>query len=202
MTSGHMSLSEMSSCDGGQLRYRWQISPFLFDDPPFDPSAAPYSGDERVVVAWMLDYQRYVLLRKLDGINDEQARRTVTAGDLTMLGLARHLAFVEQFWFGHIFLDAVGRSEDWLYDDTDDPDIDLHPGAQDSLAEAIDQLHTQIRRARGLVNSTPFDSVAVNGRGELSINLRWILVHLAQEYARHCGHADLIREAVDGRTGD
>ena len=92
----------------------------------------------------MLDDYRYVLLRKLDGINNEQARRAVTAGDLTMLGLARHLAFVEQFWFGHIFLDAVGSTEDWLYDDNEDPDVDLHPGEHDSLAEAIDRLHAQI----------------------------------------------------------
>ena len=171
--------------------------PFL--DPPFDPEAAPYGGDEPAVVSWLLDYQRYVLLRKVAGITDQQARTTTAESDLTLLGLVRHLALVEQYWIGEIFL---GLSETSLWDDPDDRDRDFHPLEHDTLADALVALRAEIERARQLTSITSFDALSVGLRKKQQVKLRWILVHLVEEYARHCGHADLLREAIDGTTGD
>ena len=171
--------------------------PFVY--PPFDPEIAPYSGEERDVVNWLLDYQRYVLLRKVEGITEQQARMTTAESDLTLLGLVRHLAEVEQYWLGIVFL---GLNESLPWDDANDRDADFHPGDDDTLSDALELLRAEMVRARQLASTTPFDSLSVGRRENQQVKLRWILVHLVEEYARHCGHADLLREAIDGTTGD
>ena len=171
--------------------------PFVY--PPFDPEVSPYSGEERDVVNWLLDYQRYVLLRKVDGITEQQARLKTASSDLTLLTLVRHLAGVEQYWLGHVFL---GMDESLPWDDPDDRDGDFHPKDDDTLAEALVLLRAEMNRARQVASTTPFDALSVGTRENQQVKLRWILVHLVEEYARHCGHADLIREAIDGATGD
>ena len=170
-----------------------------FVDPPFDSEVAPYVGDESAVVSWLLDYQRHVLLRKVDGITEQQARTTTAASDLTLLALVRHLALVEQYWIGEIFL---GSDETSLWDDPDDRDRDFHPLEGDTLADALVALRAQIDRARRVASTTSFETLSVGRRENQAVKLRWILVHLVEEYARHCGHADLLREAIDGTTGD
>jgi Protein of unknown function (DUF664) len=170
-----------------------------FLDPPFDPEVAPYTGEERDVVNWLLDYQRYVLLRKVDGITEQQARVTTAASDLTLLGLVRHLAEVEQYWLGHVFL---GLSETLPWDDPDDRDSDFHPRDDDTLSDALELLRAEMVRARQLASTASFDALSVGQRENQHVKLRWILVHLVEEYGRHCGHADLLREAIDGVTGD
>jgi hypothetical protein len=171
----------------------------LFVDPPFDPDVAPYSGDERVVVSWLLDYHRHVMLRKVDGVTEEQARRKIASSDLTLLGLVRHLALVEQYWFAEVFL---GSTEPSHWDDPNDRDRDFHPLDGDTLSDAREVLRAEIIRSRQLAAATSFDAPAVGQREGQLVTLRWIMVHLVEEYARHCGHADLLREAIDGTTGD
>ncbi len=170
-----------------------------FVSPPFDPEISPYGGEERDVVNWLLDYQRYVLLRKVDRITEEQARMTTASSDLTLLGLVRHLAEVEQYWLGTVFL---GMNESMPWEDPDDRDADFHPVASDTLADALVLLRAEMGRARQLASTAPFDALSVGRRENQQVKLRWILVHLIEEYARHCGHADLLREAIDGVTGD
>jgi hypothetical protein len=172
--------------------------PFVY--PSFDPEVAPYGGEERDMVNWLLDYQRYVLLRKVDGITEQQARMTTASSDLTLLGLVRHLAGVEQYWLGHVFLGLTNESLPW--DDPSDRDSDFHPGESDTLADALALLITEMSRARQLAATAAFDAWSVGIRENQQVKLRWILVHLVEEYARHCGHADLLREAIDGATGD
>jgi Protein of unknown function (DUF664) len=170
-----------------------------FVSPPFDPEVSPYGGEERDVVNWLLDYQRYVLLRKVAGITEQQARMTTAASDLTLLGLVRHLAGVEQYWLGSVFL---GLDESMPWDDPDDLDADFHPGDDDTLADALVLLRAEMNRSRQLASTTPLGALSVGRRENQHVKLRWILVHLVEEYARHCGHADLLREAIDGTTGD
>ena len=131
-------------------------APFVV--PPFDPEFAPYSGDERAVTGWLLDYQRYVLLRKVDGITEQQARMTIAASDLTLLGLVRHLAGVEQYWFGDIFL---GLDETSHWHDPDDRDRDFHPLDGDTLAEALVVLRAEIDRSRHIASTAPFDTLSI-----------------------------------------
>jgi hypothetical protein len=168
-----------------------------FEVPPFDPEVAPYAGDERAVVSWLLDYHRHVLVRKVEGITDEEARMTIAPSDLTLLGLVRHLAYVEQYWFAEVFL---GLNETAHWDDPDDRDRDFHPLPDDSLADALRLLHAEIDRARRIATTTSFDACAVGQREGQPVSLRWIMVHLVEEYARHCGHADFLRQAIDSAT--
>src|SRR5258706_5798843 len=170
-----------------------------FADPPFDPETAPYSGDERAVISWLLDYHRHVLLRKLEGITEQQARVTTASSDLTLLGLARHLALVEQYWFVEVFL---GLTETSHWHDPNDRDRDFHPLDRDTLADALIVLRDEMDRARQIAAAQSFDTPAVGQREGQPVMLRWIMAHLVEEYARHCGHADLLREAIDGTTGD
>jgi hypothetical protein len=167
--------------------------------PSFDPEDAPYSGDERVVLNWLLDYHRRVLVRKVEGITEQQARVTIASSDLTLLGLIRHLGGVEQYWFGEIFL---GLSEADHWSDPDDRDRDFHPLDHDTLADALAVLRAEIERSRRIASTEPFDAIGAGRREDQPVSLRWIVAHLVEEYARHCGHADLLREAIDGTTGD
>ena len=149
-----------------------------------------------------LDYFRAVLARKAEGISDEDARRVVCPpSDMTLLGLIRHMAEVERIWAQWIFLD--GPNEPIFYGDahpTGDEDGDFHPPADATLAEAFDAYWAQIAAADAVYAGATLDDTDHHPRETHS--LRWIYVHLVEEYARHCGHADLIRQAIDGATGD
>jgi uncharacterized damage-inducible protein DinB len=166
----------------------------------FDPESPPLDGDERAVVTWLLDYHRSVLLRKVSGISEEQARSVAASSDLTLLGLVRHLTNVEQYWFAMVF---VGSDEPGHYDDPDDVDRDFHPQPGDTLAAALDVFNAEIVRSRRVAaEASSFDVLGQRQRHGSPVNLRWIMVHMVEEYARHCGHADIIRQHIDGVTGD
>jgi len=165
---------------------------------------------ERQTLEEFLDYFRSVFARKADGLDDIQARVRVGVSDLDMLGLVRHMALVEQWWFS-LALDGSGVPDLWVNPaDPDDHDADFHHHPGDTLAEAVQALEKQIAesRRRGAAHASLDDLTAIDVGppdepdrfGPRS--LRWVLVHMIEEYARHCGHADIIREAIDGTTGD
>lgn len=136
----------------------------------------PLQADERTTLLAFLHYFRTTLALKVDGLTDEQARRRAAPpSDLSLTGLG----------------DAH-------------PDGDLHPGADDTLAEALGTWRRKIAAADVIVGDLDPDHLAARdaGWGRERPGLRWILVHMIEEYARHCGHADLLREAIDGATGD
>ena len=167
----------------------------------------PVTADERVTLEQFLEYFRSVLLRKADGIDEVQARQRVGASAIDILGLVRHMALVEQWWFTQAF--AGSTEPDW-WADPDDPDRDWHHTDDDTLEVALAALNGEIATSRAVVAGTgsldqvtaidvgPHDQPDRYGRR----SLRWVLVHMIEEYARHCGHADLLREAVDGALGD
>ncbi len=167
----------------------------------------PVTADERTTLEQFLDYYRSVLLRKADGLDDAQARQRVGVSAMDMLGLVRHMALVEQWWFAQKF---AGSTEPDLWADPDDPDSDWHHTPNDTLAEARAALHTEITKSRAVTaGAGSLDEVTTTDVGPpddpdryACRSLRWILVHMIEEYARHCGHADVIREAIDGETGD
>ena len=157
------------------------------------------AGTESEILGWFLDYSRAVLVRKAEGLTEAQARATVPPSSLTILGLVRHLAGVEEYWWTEMFL---GR-EAILWVDDDDPDRDFHPSESDTLDDALAALRTQIAAGNATLEAAvSFDQLAVRERRGNSVSLRWIVVHLIEEYSRHCGHADFLREAIDGLTGD
>ena len=158
-------------------------------------------ADERTTLSEFLDYFRTVFLRKVEDLDDVQARVRVAASTIDLLGLSRHLVDVERWWFRAVFTEEVDTG---VYESEDDPDLDWHHGPDDTLAEALEHWHREVARSREIVAATSdldtWSSLETGRRG--NVTLRWILVHMIEEYARHCGHADIVREAVDGTVDD
>ena len=159
-----------------------------------------FQAGEREMLLWFLDEYRRILARKAEGISDELAREALCPpSDLTLLGLVRHMARVEQVWFR---VRIGGENVPLLYI-SDQPDADWHPPADATLAEAFDAYWAEIARADEIIATSSLDDVLdpARTRGRV-MTVRWVLVHMVEEYARHCGHADLLRQATDGETGD
>jgi hypothetical protein len=163
-----------------------------------------YEADERTTLLWFLDYYRRVLARKAEGVSDKVARTQLCPpSDMTLLGLIRHMADVERGWFRR----SVGAEPDAgpiFYGDSHpdgDDDGDFHPPPGTTLAEAFEAYWREIEIAdRNIAAVESLDTIIQGGRRRMTV--RWILVHMIEEYARHCGHADLLRQAIDGATGD
>jgi hypothetical protein len=162
---------------------------------PYEPSEIPLIGSERELLRGFLDYYRDVLRSQAYGLTEEQVRTKVAASDLTLIGLIRHMAFVERYWFPDIF---AGGTPTPLFDDSVDQDRDFHPTADETLAEAFELLDAEIVSSRMIETSAEsLDLIAAKPRKGQPVSLRWIMIHMVEEYAAHSGHADLIREAID-----
>ena len=155
----------------------------------------PFVADERTMLVGFLDYARATLLLKCAGLTaDQLAERAVPPSALSLLGLVRHAADVERNWFRRRF---AGQDVPPLYGKDPAFDDARPEGAEQDLATLLAE-QEECRRA---VADLPLDFVWVNPQyGPMS--LRWVLLHMVDEYARHNGHADLLRERIDGRTGD
>jgi uncharacterized damage-inducible protein DinB len=149
-----------------------------------------------------LDFYRSVLVRKCAELGPEQLQITVGSSSLTLGRLLRHMAFVEDFWFGETLHDRDPYAE-WAAADWDaQPDWEMDTAADYSPAQLGRQFDDAVNRSRAAVGDVRLDDLAARTGRHGPTNLRWILVHMIEEYARHCGHADIIREAIDGRVGD
>jgi len=183
---------------------RSDVAPARLTPERTDP---PFGGDEAQTLLGFLDYHRRTLLLKVDGLDADALRRTLPPSTLTLGGLLKHLAMVEDNWFSHVWLDE--QVEPWASAPWDvDHDWELTSAAQDSPEElralwdaavARSQRTVETALAAGGLDQTGRRLRRDTGEG---VSLRWILVHMIEEYARHNGHADLLREAVDGSTGE
>ena len=167
----------------------------------------PAQAGEAEMLAAFLDYYRASLLLKADGLTDEQARMpAVPPSDLNIMGLIRHMSEVERNWFQRWFINADAPH---IYGTDDDPDEDrdMHPGPDDTLAAALAVYQREVERSRQITAGVAPETLAAHVGDSVhwagfNPSLRWILIHMIEEYARHCGHADLIRERLDGAVGD
>ena len=161
-----------------------------------DRTEPPFETDERTMLDNWLEYHRATLELKCAGLTDEQLRTcSVPPSNLSLLGLVRHMAEVEHNWF-HFWLG--GREPQPRYDDDQEWDV-----AGADVADAFAYWRSECAKAREI--TATFDSLDDVGAGQkrgAGISLRWTLVHMIEEYARHNGHADLLRETIDGTTGD
>lgn len=165
-----------------------------------DPEPA---ADERTMLSQYLDHHRATLLGKVEGLDRTQLATTTAASTLTLGGLLKHLALVEHWWFCEVFL---GEPPHPVFADVDweaDRDWEFNTAANDDpgwLAELYEQA---CERSREVVDgAASLDQLSARpGRDGTRFTLRWILLHMLEETARHNGHADLLREAVDGATG-
>ncbi|MEU7599559.1 DinB family protein [Streptomyces sp. NPDC040724] len=162
--------------------------------------SGPATGDERRMLVSFLADHRATLELKCSGLGEELARRAVEPSTLSLLGLVRHLADVERRWFRKVL---AGQDAPPLYSSAAEPDGDFdgaeaHPAA---VEEAWEAWRHEVAFAERFVAEAPgLDVEAVDAwRGNVS--LRWVLIHMVEEYARHNGHADLLRERIDGAVG-
>ncbi|MBD3913262.1 DinB family protein [Nocardioides hwasunensis] len=133
---------------------------------------------------------------KLEGLDDQELRRAMTASGLSLLGLVRHLTVTEHGWFLSIF---GGTPDPYAHLD-EQPDAEFRVGDDERTAEVLDLYRQTCARADEVVAGGELDDVVTTPWGA-EVNLRAILTHMVQETARHNGHADLMREAIDGVTG-
>jgi uncharacterized damage-inducible protein DinB len=167
----------------------------------------PDAGGETDTLLGFLDFQRATLAWKCEGLDAAGLAATVAASSMTLGGMLKHLAFVEDWWCSRWL---YGRDAAPPWDTVDwaaDPDWDWHSAAADTPEQLMALWRDAVARSRALVAEALADSGPdrtarrTDSRG-VAPSLRWILFHLIEEYARHNGHADLIREAVDGSTGE
>ena len=162
-------------------------------------------ADERTTLVQFLDYHRATFLGKIDGLDHEQLNRRLPPSSLTLASLTKHLALVEDSWFHEDFL-GVSLPEPWASAPLDDdPDWDLHSAADDEPADLVALYIAACDRSRAIVRAADsLDAVSarIGPRETKAYSLRWILLHLIEETARHNGHADFLREAIDGLVGE
>ena len=167
-----------------------------------DRKEPPFAATERDMLGSWLEYHRATLARKCDGLTSEQLRvRAVPPSSLSLLGLVRHMAEVERGWFRQVL---AGEDLPDLYVTDGDPEADFNETATAGGEETIAVWQAEIEAARRAADTYPsLDTFALRRthRGE-EVTLRWIMVHMIEEYARHNGHADLLRERIDGVVGD
>jgi uncharacterized damage-inducible protein DinB len=166
-------------------------------DERVDP---PYSADERTMLEAWLDWHRGTLATKFAGLTAEQLRsRSVEPSSLSLLGLVRHMADVERGWFGRCL---GGEELRPIYSSKEDPDGDFDNVEDADPDEDMAVWHTECARSRTvLAKIGSLDETGTTRRG-INVSARWVLVHMIEEYARHNGHADFLRERIDGVTGD
>ncbi|MEW1826602.1 DinB family protein [Streptomyces sp. NPDC088196] len=157
----------------------------------------PFHGDEKATLHTNLDRVRDAVLWKLDGLDEEQARRPMTPSGTSLLGLVKHLASVEYGWF----VESFGREREPLwFDPYTDEDMTAGP---DETTEQIVAFYGRARAAADrVITELPPDAVGRPPWREQSVSLRWVLVHMLEETARHAGHMDIMRELIDGAAGD
>jgi uncharacterized damage-inducible protein DinB len=157
----------------------------------------PFTGGEKESLQASLDRHRDAVLWKLEGLGDDDLRRAMTPSGTNLLGLVKHLAAVEYGWF----CDTFGRETEPLPFDEDDPDADLRVGPDESTEDVL----AFYARARAAADKA-IEEVALEQTGTAwfgdAVTMRWVLIHMIEETARHAGHVDILRELIDGMAGD
>ncbi|MFJ1729709.1 DinB family protein [Streptomyces sp. NPDC088254] len=160
------------------------------------------NADERTMLEGWLEYHRQTLAWKCEGLTDAQLRTaSAPPSELSLLGLVRHMAEVERGWFREVL---VGEDAEPIYFSDEDRDGEFHLTDADGWEEAHATWQAEIEIARRNAAGFELDDLS-HGKSRHSgepFNLRWIYTHMIEEYARHNGHADLLRERIDGATGD
>lgn len=156
---------------------------------------------ERETLTGFLQFQRDTLAWKCSGLSDTQLRlQAVSPSKLSLLGLVRHMTDVERGWFARTLGGVEAPALYWGAERSEDVDFDVEDADVD---EAFRLWHEECARSREIVGGCEsLDTVSERRPGEDGYSARWILTHMIEEYARHNGHADLLRERIDGRTGE
>lgn len=174
------------------MRMTWTV-------PPVTRTREPTAAGERDTLDGLLDWHRSTFWWKCEGLTGAQlARRAVPASSLSLLGLARHLTDTERAWFRRR---AAGQAVPAVYGRPSAPDAAFGEATAVTAEEDMTTLQAEQDRCRQAVARVTLDTTFEHERwGTLSV--RWVYNHMIAEYARHLGHADLLRETIDGVTGE
>jgi hypothetical protein len=157
----------------------------------------PPDGGEKESLQAAMDRHRDVVLWKLEGLTDEQLRRPMTPSGTNLLGLVKHLGATEYGWFCETF----GRQVEPLPYDDDDPEADLRVQPHETTEDIVAFYRRAWAAADLVVAETELDTMGKAWSGE-AVSMRWVMVHMLEETARHAGHMDIVRELLDGASGD
>ncbi|MGZ4104984.1 MAG: DinB family protein [Actinomycetota bacterium] len=155
-------------------------------------------ADERRALGQWLDFHRATLLEKIKGLGDEQLRRTMVPSGLCLLGLVKHLTAVEHGWF---IVNFAHTGEQHMFDSPTDPDLDFHVQADETTEEIVQGYVRACERSRAAYEEAHSLDATFEHPRRGTMDLRWLMLHMIEETARHNGHADIIREQIDGATG-
>ena len=157
----------------------------------------PFTGDEKQSLHVSLDRHRDAVLWKLEGLDDTNLRRAMTPSGTNLLGLVKHLAAVEYGWFCQTF----GRQTEPLPDVEEDPNADMRARPEETTQDILAFYGRARAAADRVIEELELDQTGTAWFGD-TVSLRWVLIHMVEETARHAGHVDIVRELIDGMTGD
>ncbi len=158
----------------------------------------PYTGDERTLLCGFLDFLRGTIEFKCAGLSDVDAARSVLPSQLnTAAGIVKHLRWVEHYWFEVALLGQPSRAPYTR----EDPDADWRIGPGETISGLIADYAEQCTASREVVAGLDLDHEVVF-REDKRLSVRWVLIHMIEETGRHAGHLDVVRELLDGVTGE
>ncbi|MPZ94112.1 MAG: DUF664 domain-containing protein [Propionibacteriales bacterium] len=157
----------------------------------------PFTGGEKESLQVSLDRHRDAVLWKLEGLDDAQLRRPMTPTGTSLLGLVKHLASVEYGWFCETFV----RPADTVPIDPDDPDADMRAAPDETTADIVAYYGRARAAADEAIADLDVEDLGTAWFGD-PVSMRWVLIHMIEDTARHAGQMDILRELIDGATGD
>jgi uncharacterized damage-inducible protein DinB len=158
----------------------------------------PLAADERTALGSWLDFHRATVRLKCERVTAaDERRRVLPSGGTTLAGVVSHLRWVEFFWFEVVML---GHPEDGPWS-PEDPDAEFHPAPDVPLTRLLDDYDAQCARSRAIAAELDLDAVG-RSQARRGTTLRWVMLHMIEETARHNGHLDAVRELLDGVTGE
>ncbi len=157
----------------------------------------PKTGPGKDTLLAILDNNRDVIVWKLDGMTRDQALLPIVASGTSLLGLVKHLAYVERWWFDDFF---AGNEVAYPWTD-EDPDADFRIENDESIDDIVSRYTAAVQRSNEITARAEMDDLSVRERRGEHFALRWIVAHMIEETARHAGHADIVRELIDETTG-
>ena len=157
------------------------------------------SGPPVQLTGEFLDFLRATLVWKVQGLSESDARRPLTTSGVSLISIVKHSAFVERFWF-QIQFAGLDVTSGWS---TIDPDADWRLDPEDTIDSLVAFYESETAKSRAIIADASWDAICAGkpsrDRGR---TLGWVLTHMVEEVARHCGHADILREMIDGATGE
>lgn len=157
----------------------------------------PVTGSEKEMLWVALDRHRDAIVWKLQGLGDDDLRRSMVPSGTSLLGMVKHLAAVEYGWFCETF----GRETEPLPFVDDDPEADMRAEADETTADILAFYERARAASDTVIGELDLDDTGTTSRGD-EPSLRWVLIHMVEETCRHAGHVDVVRELIDGMAGD